>query len=52
MTKVKEVEEVKEVEKKVSLAGVRQVGIRWGHPKDGFQKTFETALECAKHFNS
>lgn len=52
MAKVKEVE-VKEVEvEKISLAGVRQVGIKWGHPKDGFKKTFETALECAKHFNS
>jgi len=37
---------------KINYAGVKQIGSFWYSKKDNYQKSFESANECAKHFNS
>lgn len=38
--------------KKLSYMGIKQIGNLWYSSKDKYKKSFATADECAKHFNS
>lgn len=43
---------VKTTPARLNYAGVKQVGSFWYSSKDNYTKSFSTADECAKHFNS
>ncbi len=36
---------------RLNYVGVKQVGSFWFSSKDNYSKAFNTADECAKHFN-
>jgi hypothetical protein len=44
--------EPKEKPKRLNYAGIRMIGNKWYSIKDKYKKSFATADECAKHFNS
>lgn len=37
--------------KRLNYDGIRQAGGKWYCKKDGYKKPFNTADECAEHFN-
>ena len=41
----------KDEPKKLDYAGVRMIGSKWHCAKDNYKKGFDTADECAEHFN-
>ena len=45
-------DEPKEKPKRLNYAGIRMIGNKWYSIKDKYKKSFATADECAKHFNS
>lgn len=42
---------VQEKPKKLNFTGIKMIGNKWYSIKDNYKKSFETAQECAKHFN-
>jgi hypothetical protein len=42
---------VEEKPKKLNFTGIKMIGNKWYSIKDNYKKSFETAQECAKHFN-
>lgn len=45
-------DEPKQKPKRLNYAGIRMIGNKWYSIKDKYKKSFATADECAKHFNS
>ena len=45
-------DEPKQKPKRLNYTGIRMIGNKWYSIKDKYKKSFATADECAKHFNS
>jgi len=41
----------KSIPVKLNFAGIKQIGSFWYSKKDNYRKHFNSANECAKHFN-